>query len=48
MGFSLFPHIFRFTQVGKAFAVATTIVFGGAALMFGVAASKLELHNVSK
>ncbi|KAM7495231.1 hypothetical protein LguiB_029840 [Lonicera macranthoides] len=33
------------SQIGKAFAVATTIVFGGAALMFGVAASKLELHN---
>lgn len=32
-------------QIGKAFAVATAIVFGGAALMFGMAASKLELHN---
>ncbi|XP_021301015.1 uncharacterized protein LOC110429345 isoform X1 [Herrania umbratica] len=32
-------------QIGKAFAVATAIVFGGATLMFGMAASKLELHN---
>ena len=36
-----------FYIVGKAFAVATAIVFGGAALMFGMAASKLELHEVS-
>ncbi|KAJ1383712.1 hypothetical protein SESBI_43118 [Sesbania bispinosa] len=35
------------THVGKAFAVATAIVFGSAALVFGTAASKLELHNVS-
>ncbi|KAL2316981.1 hypothetical protein Fmac_030857 [Flemingia macrophylla] len=33
-------------HVGKAFAVATAIVFGGAALVFGMVASKLELHNV--
>ena len=32
--------------VGKAFAVATAIVFGGAALVFGMVASKLELHSV--
>ncbi|CAK9139622.1 unnamed protein product [Ilex paraguariensis] len=34
------------SQIGKAFAVATAIVFGGATLTFGMAASKLELHNV--
>ena len=33
--------------VGKAFAVATAFVFGGAALVFGMVASKLELQNVS-
>lgn len=33
--------------VGKAFAVATVIVFGGASVVFGLAASKLEVHNVS-
>ncbi|GAB4833526.1 hypothetical protein Ancab_031770 [Ancistrocladus abbreviatus] len=32
-------------QVGKAFAVATTIIFGSAALTFGLAASKLEIHS---
>lgn len=32
--------------VGKAFAAATIIIFGGATLVFGVVASKLELHNV--
>ncbi|KAK8569017.1 hypothetical protein V6N13_106891 [Hibiscus sabdariffa] len=32
-------------RIGMAFIVATTMVFGGAALMFGMAASKLELHN---
>ncbi|GLT28328.1 hypothetical protein SLA2020_032700 [Shorea laevis] len=32
-------------QIGKAFMVATVIVFGGATLTFGMAASKLELHN---
>ncbi|XVE72430.1 hypothetical protein DITRI_Ditri11bG0038900 [Diplodiscus trichospermus] len=32
-------------QIGKAFAVATAVVFGGATLMFGMAASKLELYN---
>ncbi|XP_027333058.1 uncharacterized protein LOC113847925 [Abrus precatorius] len=34
-------------HVGKAFAVATTIVFGGAALVFGMVASKLEVDNIS-
>ncbi|KAA3474704.1 Guanosine-5'-triphosphate,3'-diphosphate pyrophosphatase [Gossypium australe] len=34
-------------RIGMAFVVATTMVFGGAALMFGIAASKLELHSVS-
>ncbi|XP_052179054.1 uncharacterized protein LOC127792563 [Diospyros lotus] len=33
------------SQIAKAFAVATAAVFGGAALMFGLAASKLELHS---
>uniref|UniRef100_A0A5B7ATX2 Uncharacterized protein n=1 Tax=Davidia involucrata TaxID=16924 RepID=A0A5B7ATX2_DAVIN len=33
------------SQIAKAFAVATAIVFGGASLMFGLAASKLELQN---
>nr|KYP71038.1 hypothetical protein KK1_010281 [Cajanus cajan] len=33
-------------HVGKAFAVATAIVFGGAALVLGMVTSKLELHNV--
>jgi hypothetical protein len=33
--------------VGKAFAVATAIVFGGATLVFSFAASKLDLRNVS-
>ncbi|ESW13615.1 hypothetical protein PHAVU_008G211400 [Phaseolus vulgaris] len=34
-------------HVGKAFAVATAFVFGGAALVFGMVASKLELHNIN-
>ncbi|KAH1081746.1 hypothetical protein J1N35_021507 [Gossypium stocksii] len=34
-------------RIGMAFIVATTMVFGGAALMFGIAASKLDLHSVS-
>ncbi|KAK6142429.1 hypothetical protein DH2020_022777 [Rehmannia glutinosa] len=37
--------IFAFWAVGSAFAVATAIVFGGATLIFGLAASKLELQN---
>lgn len=32
-------------HIGKAFAAATAIIFGSAALTFGVAASKLDLHN---
>jgi hypothetical protein len=38
--------VFNFI-VGKAFAIATAVVFGGAALVIGTVASKLELHNVS-
>ncbi|TKY57026.1 hypothetical protein E2542_SST21472 [Spatholobus suberectus] len=34
-------------HVGKAFAIATTVVFGGAALVFGMVASKLDLNNIS-
>ncbi|KAI4305776.1 hypothetical protein L6164_029121 [Bauhinia variegata] len=34
-------------NVGKAFAIATAIVFGGTTVVFGVAASKLELQSVS-
>ncbi|KAI3473520.1 hypothetical protein Pfo_031411 [Paulownia fortunei] len=33
------------SQIGSAFAVATALVFGGATLIFGLAASKLEVHN---
>lgn len=32
-------------QIGKSFAVATAIVFGGSTLLFGLAVSKLELHT---
>ncbi|XP_028806093.1 uncharacterized protein LOC114760944 isoform X2 [Neltuma alba] len=32
-------------NVGKAFAVATAVVFGGATLVFGMVASKLDLKN---
>ncbi|KAK4770215.1 hypothetical protein SAY87_030747 [Trapa incisa] len=32
-------------NIGTAFAIATALVFGGASLLFGMAASKLELHN---
>ncbi|XP_021890145.1 uncharacterized protein LOC110808838 [Carica papaya] len=32
-------------QIGKAFAVATVIMFGGATLIFGMAVSKLDIHN---
>lgn len=38
--------VFNFI-VGKAFAIATAVVFGGAAMVIGMVASKLELHNVS-
>ncbi|KAE9614930.1 hypothetical protein Lal_00036115 [Lupinus albus] len=34
-------------NVGKAFIVATAVVFGGAALVFGMVASKLDLHDIS-
>ncbi|WOG98827.1 hypothetical protein DCAR_0418172 [Daucus carota subsp. sativus] len=34
-----------FSEIAKAFAAATAIVFGGATLMFGLAASKLELRG---
>ncbi|GAU14454.1 hypothetical protein TSUD_249950 [Trifolium subterraneum] len=33
-------------NVGKAFAIATAVVFGGAAMVIGTVASKLELHNM--
>ncbi|KAL7000045.1 hypothetical protein U1Q18_001194 [Sarracenia purpurea var. burkii] len=33
------------SQIAKAFAVATALVFGGATLTFGLVASKLDLHN---
>ncbi|KAF5204314.1 Coiled-coil protein [Thalictrum thalictroides] len=33
------------SQIGKAFFLATTIVFGGAVVAFGMLASKLELQN---
>ncbi|KAG8364575.1 hypothetical protein BUALT_Bualt18G0011600 [Buddleja alternifolia] len=33
------------TQIGSAFAIATAVVFGGGALVFGLAASKLEMHT---
>lgn len=39
--------VFCFSVVGKAFAVATAVVFGGATLLFGMAVSKLQLQNVS-
>ncbi|KAK1567284.1 hypothetical protein Q3G72_010308 [Acer saccharum] len=32
-------------QIGKAFAVATVIVFGGATVIFSMAVSKLDMHN---
>ncbi|KAL3849001.1 hypothetical protein ACJIZ3_010883 [Penstemon smallii] len=35
------------TQIGSAFAVATAFVFGGAALIFGLVASKLEVHDTN-
>ncbi|XP_058081126.1 uncharacterized protein LOC131229244 [Magnolia sinica] len=33
------------SQIGKAFAIATTIVFGGATLTFVLIASELKAHN---
>jgi hypothetical protein len=32
-------------HIGKAFAAATVIIFGSATLVFGTAASKLDMHN---
>ncbi|KAH9618516.1 hypothetical protein KSS87_022104 [Heliosperma pusillum] len=34
------------TNVGMAFAVATAIIFGSAALTFGMAALKLDIHSI--
>ncbi|XP_065873737.1 uncharacterized protein [Euphorbia lathyris] len=33
------------TYIGKAFAVATAVVFGGSILVFSLAACKLEMHS---
>ncbi|MCL7051532.1 hypothetical protein MKW94_019236 [Papaver nudicaule] len=33
------------SQIGASFAIATAVVFGGAALAFGITASKLDIHN---
>ncbi|XP_026448148.1 uncharacterized protein LOC113348546 isoform X1 [Papaver somniferum] len=33
------------SQIGASFAIATVVVFGGAALAFGITASKLDIHN---
>jgi hypothetical protein len=33
------------SQIAKAFAVATALVFGGASVILGLAVSKLELHT---
>lgn len=33
------------SQIAKAFAVATALVFGGATVVFGLVVSKLELHT---
>lgn len=41
------PFNFLVSAVGKAFAAATVIVFGSATLVFGTAASKLDMRNVS-
>ncbi|KAI3992715.1 hypothetical protein MKX01_021676 [Papaver californicum] len=35
------------SQIGASFAIATALVFGGAALAFGIASSKLDIHNIS-
>lgn len=34
-----------YATIGKSFAIATAIVFGGAALIFSLVATKLEIHN---
>ncbi|KAI3928556.1 hypothetical protein MKW98_024157 [Papaver atlanticum] len=33
------------SRIGASFAIATAVVFGGAALAFGITASKLDIHN---
>ncbi|XAR55346.1 hypothetical protein NMG60_11035397 [Bertholletia excelsa] len=33
------------SQIAKAFVAATAIIFGGAMLVFGLAVSKLDIHN---
>lgn len=35
-------------HIGKAFAVATALVFGGATLIFGITMSKLDLNNANE
>lgn len=45
--FSVSKDVFCSSVVGKAFAVATAIVFGGATFVFGLAVSKLQVQNVS-
>lgn len=45
--FNNLMSLLSWLAVGSAFAIATAIVFGGATLIFGVAASRLEMHNVS-
>lgn len=47
IAFGSLLFIVLFNVVAKAFAIATALVLGGSALTFGLAASKLELHNVS-
>lgn len=44
--FSVSKVVFCFSVVGKAFAVATAIVFGGSTLVFGLAVSRLQVQNV--
>ncbi|KAF6173238.1 hypothetical protein GIB67_026933 [Kingdonia uniflora] len=36
------------THIGKSFAIATAIVFGGSTFLFGWTASKLEVHNTGE
>lgn len=45
--FHSFDILIPSVSVGKAFVAATILVFGGAVLAFELAASKLELRNVS-
>ncbi|CAD5167785.1 unnamed protein product [Musa acuminata subsp. malaccensis] len=35
-----------YSQIGKAFAVATSIVFGGATILLAYAANSLQLHSI--